>query len=48
MFYNLHLIRGVTLSADLQYIDTSFGAGDFVTRTPDDAWVGGLRLRIVF
>jgi porin len=48
MFYNIHLLQGATLSVDLQYIDTSFGQGDFVTRTPDDAWVGGLRLRIVF
>jgi hypothetical protein len=40
-------MRGVELTADLQYIDSAFGDGPLVTETPDNAWVGGLRLRLV-
>jgi len=47
IFYNAELMRGVELTADLQYIDSAFGKGLLVTETPDNAWVGGLRLRIV-
>lgn len=45
-FYNAELWPGVNLTADLQYIDSAFGKGRLVTETPDNAWVGGLRLRI--
>ena len=47
IFYNAELMKGVELTADLQYIDSAFGKGPLVTETPDNAWVGGLRLRIV-
>lgn len=47
VFYDAELWRGVNLTADLQYVDSAFGSGPLVTDTPDDAWVGGLRLRIV-
>ena len=47
IFYNIHLLQGLNLTADLQYIDTALGTGPLVTRGADDAWVGGLRLRIV-
>jgi hypothetical protein len=47
VFYNAELWKGVNLTADLQYIDSAFGNGPLVAETPGDAWVGGLRLRIV-
>ncbi len=47
VFYNIHLLQGLSLTADLQYIDTGLGNGLLVTQRPDDAWVGGLRLRLV-
>jgi porin len=47
IFYNAEIWSGVNLTADLQYIDSAFGNGPLVTSTPDNAWVGGLRLRIV-
>ena len=47
IFYNIHLLPGLTLTADFQYIDTGLGVGPLVTEEPDDAWVGGLRLRLV-
>lgn len=46
-FYNLELTRGINLTVDLQYIDSAFGKGPLVKKTPDNAWVGGLRLRVV-
>jgi porin len=45
-FYNAELWTGVNLTADIQYIETGLGSGVLVTETPEDAWVGGLRLRI--
>ena len=27
IFYNIHLLQGLTLTADLQYIDTGLGSG---------------------
>jgi len=47
VFYNAELWPGLNLTADLQYISPSFGNGSLVSETPDDAWVGSLRLRIV-
>jgi len=47
IFYNIHLLPGLTLTADFQYIDTGLGGGPLVIEKPDDAWVGGLRLRLV-
>ena len=47
VFYNIHLIQGLTLTADLQYVDTALGSGPLVPQGSDDAWVGGLRLRLV-
>ncbi len=47
IFYNIHLLQGLTLTADFQYIDTGLGSGPLVAEKPDDAWVGGLRLRLV-
>ena len=47
MFYSFQIMPAVALTFDLQYIDTGLGDGLLVTETPDDAWVGGLRLRIV-
>ncbi len=47
IFYNIHLLEGLSLTADFQYIDTGLGGGLLVTEKPDDAWVGGLRLRFV-
>jgi porin len=47
VFYNVEIWRGFNLTADLQYIESSLGGGRLVTEEPDDAWVGGLRLRIV-
>ena len=47
MFYNVQIMPAIALTFDLQYIDTGLGDGLLVTETPDDAWVGGLRLRIV-
>ena len=47
LFYDFHLLEGLTLTADLQYILTGLGSGALVTQSPDDAWVGGLRLRLV-
>jgi len=47
IFYNIHLLQGLTLTADFQYIDTALGSGPLVTEKPDDVWVGGLRLRLV-
>jgi len=47
VFYNAELMLGVELTADLQYIDSAFGNGPLVTETPDNVWVGGLRLRLV-
>jgi porin len=47
MFYNAEILKGVNLTADLQYIDPSFGSGLLVTTTPDKAWIAGLRLRIM-
>jgi len=46
IFYTAEVWRGVNLTADLQYVDQALGNGPLVSRTPDDAWVGGLRLRI--
>ncbi|MEN8181029.1 MAG: carbohydrate porin [Myxococcota bacterium] len=46
-FYNAEIWRGVNLTVDLQYIDSAFGSGPLVRDTPDNAWIGGLRLRIV-
>jgi carbohydrate-selective porin OprB len=45
-FYNAELWPGVNLTADLQYVDQAFGNGILVNRTPEEAWIGGLRLRI--
>jgi len=47
IFYNFHLLPGLTVTADFQYVDTGLGGGPLVTKKPDDAWVGGLRLRLV-
>jgi porin len=47
VFYNVHLLEGLSLTADLQYIDTGLGSGPLVTEPPDNAWIGGLRLRFV-
>jgi len=47
MFYAFQILPAIALTFDLQYIDTGLGNGRLVTETPDDAWVGGLRLRIV-
>jgi porin len=47
MFYNFQLTPAIFLTLDLQYIDTGLGNGLLVTETPDDAWVGGFRLRFV-
>jgi porin len=47
MFYTLQLFQGLALTADLQYIDTGLGDGPLVRETPDNVWVGGLRLRLV-
>jgi hypothetical protein len=47
LFYNVELWQGVNLTVDFQYIDSAFGSGPLVTETADDAWIGGLRLRIV-
>jgi porin len=47
VFYNAELARGINLTADLQYVDSAFGNGPLVREVPDDAWIGGLRLRIV-
>lgn len=46
VFYNAELWPGVNLTADLQYVDPSFGSGPLVSETPDVAWIGGLRLRV--
>jgi carbohydrate-selective porin OprB len=48
MFYSVQLLEAVTVTADFQYIDTALGGGPLVLEKPDDAWVGGLRLRVVF
>jgi len=48
VFYTVQVLRGVDLTADLQYIDTGRGDGPLAIQTPDNAWVGGLRLRLVF
>jgi hypothetical protein len=45
-FYNAEFWPGINLTADLQCINSAFGKGPLVTETPDNAWVGGLRLRI--
>ena len=47
MFYNFQLTPHIAFTLDLQYVDTGLGSGRLVTETPDDAWVGGLRLRFV-
>jgi len=47
MFYSFQLTPDIALTLDLQYIDTGLGNGRLVTETPDNAWVGGLRLRFV-
>ncbi len=47
IFYTLQLLQGLALTADLQYIDTGLGNGPLVITPPDNAWVGGLRLRLV-
>jgi porin len=47
VFYNVHLLEGLSLTTDFQFIDTGLGGGIFVTEKPDNAWVGGLRLRLV-
>jgi len=47
MFYNFKLLPEIELTLDLQYIDTGLGNGRFVTKTPSDAWVGGIRLRFI-
>lgn len=46
MFYNLQLLPGLTLTLDLQHIDTGLGDGRLVNQTPADAWIGGVRLGI--
>jgi porin len=47
IFYTFQLMPHIALTLDLQYVDTGLGNGLFVTDTPDDPWVGGLRLRFV-
>ena len=47
IFYTLQLLPGLAFTADLQYIATGLGNGPLVNETPDNAWVGGLRLRLV-
>ena len=47
IFYTLQLLPGLAFTADLQYIDTGLGNGPLVSESPDNAWVGGLRLRLV-
>ncbi|MBW2389193.1 MAG: carbohydrate porin [Deltaproteobacteria bacterium] len=47
MFYSVHLLQGLTITADLQFIDSGLGSGPLVSEKPDDAWAGGLRLRLV-
>jgi porin len=47
IFYTVQLSREVAITADLQYVDSGQGNGLLVAETPDNAWVGGLRLRIV-
>jgi len=47
MFYNFQLTPAIALTFDLQYVDTGLGNGLLVTDTPDNPWVGGIRLRFV-
>ncbi len=47
LFYTLQLLPGLAFTGDLQYINTGLGDGPLVKETPDNAWVGGLRLRLV-
>jgi hypothetical protein len=47
IFYTIQLSWEVAITADLQYVDSGQGNGLLVAETPDNAWVGGLRLRIV-
>ena len=47
IFYTFQLLPGVALTTDLQYIDTGRGNGLLVTETPNNAWIGGIRLRLV-
>jgi len=48
MFYTVQVLKDVDVTADLQYIETGLGDGLLVTETPDNAWVGGVRVRLVF
>jgi len=47
VFYTFQLMPHIALSFDLQYVDTGLGNGLLVTETPDNPWVGGIRLRFV-
>jgi porin len=47
VFYTFELLPGVALTTDLQYIENGLSNGPLVTETPDDTWIGGLRLRFV-
>ena len=47
VFYTFQLMPHIALTFDLQYVDTGLGNGLLVTETPDDPWVGGVRLRFV-
>jgi carbohydrate-selective porin OprB len=47
IFYTFQVLPGLALTFDFQYIDTGLGRGSLVNKTPDNAWIGGIRLRLV-
>ena len=47
VFYSFELHPGVALTTDLQYIENGLSNGRLVKDSPDNTWIGGLRLRFV-